>query len=615
MIVGAVSVPSVVFGGSDVALSNTVPTSEISLQSSGIVMTATESDSTNSVNLSWTAPADDSGNMASGSCAVFDLRYSFNVITSLNWDLATPVAGEPIPADPGTRQSMLVTGLTPGTTYYWAIKSADEVYNWSGLSNVVMRGTKHVPVTGGIYRAGKGDFNSDGLGDLVLRDTLTGDVWIALGNGHNQFFPVHGPGYQGSMFANGWLPGVGPYREYYADFSRDGYCDMLLVDLSNGALYVAFNWIAPGQPHFEVARSPYPNNAWMPSGWGEYPYYLMVDDYSHDGLIDVCVFHPIYGRLFVAYNAGNHFVPAFGTSTGKSWITNWNAGSRGSYIPFSGDVSGDGYPDVFALQTSNGRWTGLYNYAVPEPPKFVIAKGKYINYSWIASGWGQAPYVSFLDEYNGDSLKEVSCWHPPLGAIFITEKVGNEFRPKFGPHAGGAMLIGWKAGLNFSVLSTDFSGDNYADYVQADLTAGEWWMAFNWGTEFRVVNGAAGGGAVLRNWGIQAVGSSAKIAEMDESDTLQAVSEQPESVQLKQNYPNPFNPTTTISFSLPETAEVTLSVYNVTGQRVAVLVDHQVLAAGTHSIEWDASGKATGVYIYHLISGSVTRSDKMLLLK
>lgn len=83
---------------------------------------------------------------------------------------------------------------------------------------------------------------------------------------------------------------------------------------------------------------------------------------------------------------------------------------------------------------------------------------------------------------------------------------------------------------------------------------------------------------------------------------------------LAQNYPNPFNPSTTIAFSLPISGDVTLSVYNVLGQRVAMLVNGQ-MAAGTHSVAFDASRLASGMYIYELRSGSFVQQKRMMLVK
>ncbi|UCD64234.1 MAG: fibronectin type III domain-containing protein [Candidatus Zixiibacteriota bacterium] len=87
----------------------------------------------NSVTLSWTAPGDDGG---VGTATVYDVRYSTSYITDANWDQATQVAGEPAPQPAGSAETLTVTGLDPSTTYYFAVKTADEVPNWSPLSNV-----------------------------------------------------------------------------------------------------------------------------------------------------------------------------------------------------------------------------------------------------------------------------------------------------------------------------------------------------------------------------------------------------------------------------------------------------------------------------------------------
>lgn len=84
---------------------------------------------------------------------------------------------------------------------------------------------------------------------------------------------------------------------------------------------------------------------------------------------------------------------------------------------------------------------------------------------------------------------------------------------------------------------------------------------------------------------------------------------------LYQNYPNPFNPTTTISFSLPATNKVKLTVYNMLGQKVATLLDNQVMPSGNHSVAFDASKLASGTYIYRLEAGNVSATKKMTLIK
>jgi len=85
---------------------------------------------------------------------------------------------------------------------------------------------------------------------------------------------------------------------------------------------------------------------------------------------------------------------------------------------------------------------------------------------------------------------------------------------------------------------------------------------------------------------------------------------------LSQNYPNPFNPTTTISFSVPKSGNVTLKVYNIMGREVATLVDGFKAAAPTpYKVNFDASSLASGVYFYTIEANGYKASKKMLLIK
>lgn len=88
----------------------------------------------------------------------------------------------------------------------------------------------------------------------------------------------------------------------------------------------------------------------------------------------------------------------------------------------------------------------------------------------------------------------------------------------------------------------------------------------------------------------------------------------PTEYALAQNYPNPFNPSTTINFSLPSSSQVLLRVYNVLGQEVATLVNEE-LSVGNHSVSFDATGLATGLYIYTIKAGKFSAVKKMLLVK
>jgi len=95
---------------------------------------------------------------------------------------------------------------------------------------------------------------------------------------------------------------------------------------------------------------------------------------------------------------------------------------------------------------------------------------------------------------------------------------------------------------------------------------------------------------------------------------VEVVSTMPEGMVLLQNFPNPFNPATTIEFSIPEQDNVTLSIYNLKGQTVDVLVNEQ-MSAGPHHVSWDGSDQPAGVYFYELRTGSHREIRKLTLIK
>jgi hypothetical protein len=86
------------------------------------------------ITFTWTASGD---NADIGTASEYDIRVSNSLITESNWDQATQLTGEPDPQIAGTAESWVATvPLEPDTDYYFALKVADEIPNWSGLSNI-----------------------------------------------------------------------------------------------------------------------------------------------------------------------------------------------------------------------------------------------------------------------------------------------------------------------------------------------------------------------------------------------------------------------------------------------------------------------------------------------
>jgi len=109
------------------------------------------------------------------------------------------------------------------------------------------------------------------------------------------------------------------------------------------------------------------------------------------------------------------------------------------------------------------------------------------------------------------------------------------------------------------------------------------------------------------------VGFSSTIPDPEEPPQL------PVTLELMQNYPNPFNPTTSISYSVSSNNIVNLEIYNIKGQNIRTLVN-EVKETGTYEVEWDGTNSngndvSSGVYLYRLVSGKITDTKKMILLR
>ena len=120
--------------------------------------------------------------------------------------------------------------------------------------------------------------------------------------------------------------------------------------------------------------------------------------------------------------------------------------------------------------------------------------------------------------------------------------------------------------------------------------------------------GAFGSTDWTENWTDFTPGDYVLSVEETELDGI------PASFELAQNYPNPFNPSTKIRYSLTNASNVKLTVFNVLGQEVAILVDG-LRQAGTYEVNFEATNLPAGIYLYTLKAGSFEVTKKMALLK
>ena len=109
------------------------------------------------------------------------------------------------------------------------------------------------------------------------------------------------------------------------------------------------------------------------------------------------------------------------------------------------------------------------------------------------------------------------------------------------------------------------------------------------------------------------------MPKLNPGNQLLSVEPIPDKLTLDGNYPNPFNPTTTLKFGLPNEQHVRITIYNITGEKVRLLID-AVMEAGFHEVLWDGKSEfgqsvSSGIYIYELRSDGQRLTKKMLLTK
>ena len=135
-----------------------------------------------------------------------------------------------------------------------------------------------------------------------------------------------------------------------------------------------------------------------------------------------------------------------------------------------------------------------------------------------------------------------------------------------------------------------------------------------------VTGGAAGdnrGGAIVPFWSFSGGVKAVHTGRNGVPGVISGINPQgtpPLSWELGQNYPNPFNPTTTIRYSIPGDAHVSLVVYDILGRQVVVL-ESGFTRAGSHTVNLNALHLASGVYMYRLQAGGLSLTRKMLVIK
>jgi hypothetical protein len=182
------------------------------------------------------------------------------------------------------------------------------------------------------------------------------------------------------------------------------------------------------------------------------------------------------------------------------------------------------------------------------------------------------------------------------------------FRPVSNIRTGSVYGGHVNAGPYPSAAVYRFWADSLLDLWQTDLNAESQHLLFSaslglFKRELHFSSGVYFGDDIL-----------ATLVDPSDPTSVPGTEAQPDGYVLAQNYPNPFNPSTTIKFELRRSSEVELSVFDMLGREVSVLVN-ETREAGVHEVKFDASGLSSGMYFYRLQAGDFVQSRKLLLIR
>ncbi|MEO8514371.1 MAG: choice-of-anchor D domain-containing protein [Ignavibacteria bacterium] len=317
----------------------------------------------------------------------------------------------------------------------------------------------------------------------------------------------------------------------------------------------------------------------------------------------------IGGAIAYNSNGGPYGVNGFNNSGANAWnypiAGSLNAVWSLREVP---DINADGNSDIVGLYGFNGA--------------VVALSGSTGTQSWIFNmGSSNNGTVEMLDDLDQNGFKDITCSGPQT-AFRVDSKTGTQQ---------------WVQSLGASYIRDagvlgDISGDTTAEVLYSTQQPGKVFVlngkngtilfSYEFGTttnqradRVAALNSVDGNAfnefvAVCRDGRIKCFnGGPGVIIGITNINT-----NIPEKFALYQNYPNPFNPETQIKFDIPRASNVKISVYDIIGREVSVLVNSK-MEPGVYNASWNASPYASGVYFYRLTADDFVSVKKMVIVK
>ncbi|MBT8195995.1 MAG: T9SS type A sorting domain-containing protein, partial [Bacteroidia bacterium] len=428
------------------------------------------------------------------------------------------------------------------------------------------------------YGTYAGDLDGDGWCDFVVPNEIPSDVRVFMNDqqgGYNDF----------TIFA---IPGGSrPSTNDGFDYNLDRLMDFTVGNSTNNKVTV---FTGDGTGNFSNIQNFNADNGIRG---------LVILDSDGDGLSDIVTANRDANNVSILMNNGD--------GTFSSPI-NFEGNGNGETAAATSDVNGDGIMDLFLGTIYSDEvilWLGDGNGGFNFSDKVSV---------------GNAPWMIGSGDVNNDGVPDVVSANSSGSSfsVVLCDSAGNLSLPT--SYTVGAFPI--------SVDLGDVDGDLDLDIITGNFTGANFTLYENDGTGVFInrndlPSNEAGSCAVFHDRDNDGDMDLTCIDELQDLIIL-FTNDPPTNINssanflkefvLFQNYPNPFNPTTIIEYSIPESGNVNLIVYNSLGEQVAALVN-SFNEAGNYLVDFDAAGLSSGIYYYAMSSGNYKEIKKMVILK
>lgn len=428
-----------------------------------------------------------------------------------------------------------------------------------------------------------GDYDKDGWLDLFVSRGQNQNNALYHNNGNGTFTKIT----SGEIVNDG-----GESRGCsWGDYDNDGWIDLFVVNYGNQNSFFYKN---NGNGTFTKRTDILPV---LTQGYGSG---CSWGDYDNDGWLDLIVtYNAANSLLYHNERNGNFSITSLAPSQEWGW----------SYYPAWADIDNDGWLDLFIPKRTQNGFTGI-NALFKNNSGTSFTKIT----TDIAGQEGGASDAGVFGDYNNDGKVDLFVSNGSVGSPVnnylyknITSNSNNFITLKIKGCTLNKSAIGARVKLVCGNLrqTREISGSSGSQSML--------WQHFGIGNaaaiDSIIVSWTTGETKVLTNV------SPNQILTVTECPLVGIINNQiPERFELKQNYPNPFNPVTKIEYSIQMSADVKLSVYDVSGKHVNTLIN-EFQYPGTYSIDFAGTGLASGTYFYRIEAGDFKDIKKMVLLK